>query len=358
MNNKQILVVATRRIGDVLLVTPLVRSLRLAWPYAKIDVLVFAGTEGVLSRNDDVDNVIVVTHRSSFIQNVRFLMKLWRHYDLALSTMSSDRPTIYARVAAKYCIGEVDPGGKHQWKRWLLSRTVESDNLNTHTVLMHLKLADLLSIPRCHEVVMKWEAEDEAVVHAALPFVISQQPYVVLHVYPKYFYKAWNNKAWIGLAVWLNTRGFRIILTGGNDEHEAAGLRELAALMPIDTINLAGKLSFPCLAYLLSNAKAYVGPDTVVTHLAAAMGTPTIALFGPTNAIKWGPWPAKYEFDANPFVMRGIQHVNNVILLQDESDCVPCMFEGCDRHISSSSDCLQTFPVKKVVEALGELGIR
>jgi heptosyltransferase-3 len=312
----------------------------------------------VLSRNNDVDNVIAVIHRSSFIQSIRFLMSIWRKYDLALSAMSSDRPTIYARVAGKYCIGEVDPGGKHQWKRWLLSRTVETDNLNMHTVLMHLKLADMLSIPRCHEVVMKWDAQDEAAVHAALPFDISLQPYVVLHVYPKYSYKAWNNEAWIALAVWLNARGFRIILSGGSDEHESTGLRQLSALMPIDTINLAGKLCFPCLAYLLSKAKAYVGPDTVVTHLAAAMGTPTVALFGPTNAIKWGPWPAKYEFDANPFVMRGTQHVNNVILLQDESDCVPCMFEGCDRHISSSSDCLQNLPVQKVVQALGELGIR
>ena len=55
--------------------------------------------------------------------------------------------------------------------------------------------------------------------------------------------------------------------------------------------------------------------------------------------------------------MRGTQHVNNVVLLQGEGDCVPCMEEGCDRRITSLSACLQGLPVEKVIAALGELGL-
>lgn len=356
-HQKRILVVATRRIGDVLLTTPLIRSLRRAWPEARIEVLVFAGTEGILANNPDIDQVITVAPRPPFLQHIRLLLRLWRSYDLAVSTMSSDRPTLYARIASGYCVGEVDPGAKHEWKRKLLSLSAESDNLNTHTVLMHLKLADLLGIPRSHEMVVAWRKEDEATVNNVLPFDPKVQAYVVLHAHPMYVYKAWRREAWVELAAWLNKQGLRIVLTGGNNAEEVASVQELQKLLPADTVEVAGKLSFSGVAYLLSNARAYVGPDTVVTHLAAAIGTPTVALLGPTNPVKWGPWPKGFMQDTNPYRMRGIQHVNNVVLLQGSGDCVPCFQEGCDRHIGSLSICLQELPATKAIEALSKLGV-
>lgn len=354
---KRILVIATRRIGDVLLTTPLIRSLRRAWPEARIEALVFAGTEDILANNPDIDLVFTVERRPSLSQHLCLLRRLWRSYDLAVSTMSSDRPTMYAWIAGKYCVGEVDPGGKHEWKRKLLSKSAESDNLNTHTVLMHLKLADLLGIHRHHEVVMAWKADDEAAVRKVVPFDPEMQPFAVLHVHPMYVYKAWRREAWVELAIWLKSQGMRIVLTGGNDKLEIASVRELQGLLPSDTVEVAGKLSFSSVAYLLSKARAYVGPDTVVTHLAAAIGTPTVALLGPTNPVKWGPWPNDYDSDTNPFQLRGTQRLNNVVLLQGSGDCVPCMEEGCDRKISSLSACLQELPATRVIAALQELGL-
>ncbi len=354
---RRILVVATRRIGDVLLTTPLIRSLRRAWPEARLDALVFAGTEGILANNPDIDQVITVAQRQRFSQHLRFLLRLWRSYDLAVSTMSSDRPTLYARIAGRHCIGEVDPGRKHQWKRWLLSQSVESDNLNTHTVLMHLKLADVLGIPRCHEVVAAWNPGDEVAARKELPFDPETQAFAVLHIQPMYVYKAWRREAWVELADWLNRQGIRLVLTGGGSAQELANVRELQGLLRNDTVDVAGKLSFSAVAYLLSKARAYVGPDTVVTHLSAATGTPCVALFGPTNPVKWGPWPDDYSGDGSPYQMRGTQRVNNVVLLQGEDECVPCMGEGCERRISSLSACLQDLPSAKVIAALAELGV-
>ncbi len=352
---RRILVVATRRIGDVLLTTPLIRSLRRAYPDARVDALVFAGTEGILADNPDLDDVITIAKRPTFSQHLRLFLRLWRSYDVAVSTMSSDRPTLYACIAGKYRVGEVDAGGKHQWKRWLLSKSVQSDNLSTHTVLMHLKLADLLGVPRCREVVAAWRAEDEAAVRETIPFDPDTQAYAVLHVQPMYVYKAWRKEAWVELAGWLNRQGMRVVLTGGSCLQEIANVRELLGLLPPDTVDVAGKLSFSGVAYLLSKASAYVGPDTVVTHLAAATGTPTVALFGPSNPVKWGPWPKGYNEDSNPYQMRGTQRVNNVVLLQGNEDCVPCMEEGCDRRITSLSACLQDLPAAKAIAALREL---
>ena len=71
--------------------------------------------------------------------------------------------------------------------------------------------------------------------------------------------------------------------------------------------------------------------------------------------MKWGPWPKGYEEDRNPYRMKGTQHVNNVVLLQGEGDCVPCMEEGCDRHNASLSDCLQNLPAASAIHAVCEL---
>jgi len=350
-----ILVVITRRIGDVLLTTPMIRSLRLAWPNAKIDVLVFEGTEGVLAGNPDLDRIITVQQRPPLRQHLRLLQEIWRSYDLALSMMPSDRPTFYAFMAGKYRVGMILKGGKHLWKKWLLSQSVQFDNLDTHTVLMNLKLADLLGIPRCHEVVAAWNLEDEAAVRKVLPFDPDAQAYAVLHIYPMYAYKAWRQEAWAELAGWLDKQGMRVVLTGGNSAEEIDYVRGMVGMLPRGTVDVAGKLNLAAVAFLLSKARAYVGPDTVVTHLAAASGTPTVALFGPSNPVKWGPWPKGYNEDRNPYMMRGTQRVNNVVLLQGEGDCVPCLEEGCDRHIASLSACLQNMPAARVIDALSKL---
>jgi len=352
---KRILVVATRRIGDVLLTTPLLRSLRKAWPQAEIDVLVFEHTEGVLLRNPDIQRVITVPARPGFWKHLSFVTRLFRRYDLAISTLTGDRPTLYAWLAGKMRIGLLEDSSKQRWKQHVLSRWAAFDNLGIHTVLMNLKLADLLGVPRCHEVTATWRAEDEAAVRNALPFDIDTQDYAVLHVHPMYVYKAWRREAWAELAGWLNRQGMRMVLTGGSSAEEVAYVRGLLGLLPHDTVDVAGKLNLPGVTYLLSKARAYIGPDTVVTHLAAAIGTPTVALFGPSNPVKWGPWPMGYAEDLNPYQMCGTQRVNNVMLLQGTGDCVPCMLEGCDRHTASLSDCLQNLPVAKVIAALQDL---
>lgn len=354
-SQKTILVVVTRRIGDVLLTTPLIRSLRNAWPAAKIDVLVFSGTDGVLAGNPDINQIITVAQRPKKLEHLRLLMRLWRKYDIALSTLSSDRPTLYARVAAKYCLGEVDAGKKHQWKRWVLSKSVETDDINTHMVLMHLKLADLLGVSRCYEVVATWQDKHEVAVKELLPFDMDSQAYVVLHAHPMYVYKAWKREAWVELAEWLNVQGMRVVLTGGNSEVEIAEGRELLRLLSNNVVDLTGKLPLSGVAYLLSKARGYVGPDTVVTHMAAALGTPSVALFGPSNPVRWGPWPKSFTGNVNPYVLKGTQQVCNVVLLQGEGECVPCFEEGCDRRISSLSKCLQELPATKVIHALGRV---
>ena len=95
----RVLVVTLRRLGDVLLTTPLIRSIKRAFPAATIDALVFAGTEGILSGNPDLAGVIAIPQRPRPGESVALIQGLLRRYDLALSTQTGDRPTAWAWIA-------------------------------------------------------------------------------------------------------------------------------------------------------------------------------------------------------------------------------------------------------------------
>ena len=352
---RSVLIIITRRIGDVLLATPLIRSLKHAWPQAHVDALVFAGTDALLERNPDLAHVITVPERPSFGEHLALLARIWRKYDLALSLLPGDRPTAYAWAAGRSSIGLLPAEGSQWWKRLLLSRSLPFDPLDTHTVAMHLALADAVGIARSHEVVIGWGREDEDRARQAVPFDPDHVAFAVLHCWPKFNYKMWHRSGWIELAQHLTARGLRVILSGSNALEELAYTDSVASSLRGETVNVAGRISLPALAFLLSRARVYVGPDTAVTHIAAAVGTPTVALYGPSNPVKWGPWPKDYSGAPSPWMRHGSQACGNVRLLQGTGRCVPCLLEGCERHTESFSDCLRTLPPQRVISAVDDL---
>ena len=354
-----ILVIVMRRIGDVLLSTPLIRSLRCAWPQAAIDVLVFEGTEGILAANPDIRRVLTVRERAPAAVHLRALRAMARSYDLALSTQAGDRPTVYAWATGRRRIGVLETGPKEWWKRLLLSAWVPFDNVQTHTVSMNLQLAGLLGIEKRCEVVVSWNPDDEARIAGLLPFDPCRIPYAVLHLFPMFPYKQWHRDGWLKLGRWLADRGLRVVLTGGPGAEEQAHADAITSSLPDSIVNLVGRIDLSGTGALIGRARVYVGTDTVITHMAAALGVPTVALFGPSNPVKWGPWPKWYCGEGSPYVMRGTQRAGNVILIQGEGDCVPCREEGCDRHIGSFSRCLLELSADEVIRAVEEgLGAR
>jgi lipopolysaccharide heptosyltransferase III len=347
---RSVLVVVTRRIGDVLLATPLIRSLKQAWPDTHIDALVFEGTDGVIEANPDLRRIHTIPERPGVLRHLSLIVRLLRRYDLALSLLPGDRPTLYAFLAGRRRLGVLLPLEKEAWKRRLLERWVPFDNLNTHTVLMHLAIADALDISRSAKVVLSWTAEDERRVNEFIG--PPGRPLAVLHPYPKFNYKLWRTTGWIQVGAQLAARGYRIVLTGSSEPAECDYIAALARELPSDALNLAGRLTLGGTACLVSRAAIFIGTDTAVTHMAAAAGVPTIALYGPTNPVKWGPWPGEFSGSGNPWRRFGNQRTGNVTLLQGPGTCVPCLVEGCDRHIDSYSDCLQQLPESRVIAAL------
>ncbi|NJN69634.1 MAG: glycosyltransferase family 9 protein [Nitrospira sp.] len=127
------LVVCTRRIGDVLLATPVIRSLKTARPHLMIDMLVFEGTQDVVLGYADLRQVLTIPERPSAEAHLELLRAIWRRYDVAISVLAGDRPTFHAWVAGRYRLGTLLPDNKSWWKRRLLHEWVPFDNIQTHT---------------------------------------------------------------------------------------------------------------------------------------------------------------------------------------------------------------------------------
>ncbi len=351
---KSILLIATRQIGDVLLVTPLLRSLRAAWPEAQIDVLVYTNKGGMLEGNPDCNNVIESDEHPDF-KGYQILFKtIFRNYDLAVSSQANDRGILYAFLAGKKRIGIV-PNLTRQslWKRMICNAWKLLDNLHTHTVIQNLLLADSLGIQKYFEIIPPADINAIEELDRLLQFDWRNTEYVVLHPFPMWRYKRWTDEGWKALSHYLIATGKFIVLSGGNAKEETTYCEELAAHFPERMQSLAGKTSFGVLSEVLKHATAYIGPDTATTHLAAACGIPTLAIYGPTNPVKWGPWPKNYHSEASPWKMAApYQRVGNVLLLQGLGECVPCHEEGCDRHKNSESRCLNELPSQRVITAL------
>ncbi len=351
-----ILLIATRQIGDVLLVTPLLASLRLAYPESRIDVLVFRGKGGMLEGNPHLTDLLVVSEKPSRQEHRNVIARIFRNYDLAVNTQASDRAHLFAFIAARYRVGLVyERDWRSAWKRWSNVRWAWLDNVHTHTVTQNLALAHLLQVEPIEEVIPP---------RAVLPLYLQPDAlhqsgvtaYAVLHLNPMWTYKRWTAAGWISVINALLARQMHVYISGGpGDETECT---HMASSFGARVTSLAGQLSFGQLAQLISGAQLFIGPDTAVTHLAAATGVPTLALYGPSNPVKWGPWPKGYTGSLSPWasLARPWQRQRNVLLLQGEGPvgkplCVPCHGEGCDRHKQSSSVCLQNLSADRVVAA-------
>lgn len=349
---KKILVIATRQIGDVLLTTPLLYSLRKAYPDAQIDVLGYNKKCQMLEGNTDINNIIEIVEKPNLQQVGQLTKRIFRKYDLAISTLSGDKPHFYALLASKKRIGFIDEISKKTWWKQLSCRHwILLDNKNTHTVIQNLKLLEPLAIPTAPEIRLPLPEQP--------PEVIENTPFAILHPFPMWQYKQWTLEGWQLTIDHLLKKGLHIFITGGASLEEKTFCEKLANHFPDQKIeSLAGKTQIADLSHYLQNASCYIGPDTSITHMAAASGCPTIALYGPSNPVKWGPWPHGHTELANPFEnkVHPWQIKNNVLLLQGvDIPCVPCHEEGCDRHKKSNSRCLQDLKPDIVIKAIDTL---
>lgn len=348
------LVIALRYLGDVLLATPIAGTVKRLYPDCRVDMLVFDGAQAMLEGNADLHAVLTTREGASAFARLAQMKRLWRRYDLAVITSPGDPPVLFGCAAASRRIGFLPlESSTRRWKRALLTRHCDFEPLLPR-IAHNDRLAALLGAPQAGAVVPPTARIAASAWRERLGFDAEHEAFAVVHPSPRWRYKRWTDAGWRELVGHLRRRIGRVLITGAPaaDEREYLDHLDLGAegVQRID-----GRLRLAEAADLQRLATLYVGPDTAMTHLAAACGTPTLALYGPTDPVIWGPAPAGER--AAPYQrVAAEQRRGNVLLLQNpDLACVPCQLEGCERHRSSRSDCLDRLPAARVVVAVEQM---
>ena len=183
--------------------------------------------------------------------------------------------------------------------------------------------------------IIYWSPQDQSTCEAILNNngVSDKLPYIVLHPSSNARYKIWTVEGYAALCDYLWDKWMvRTILICGKDAEELRLNREICALAKSKPLNLGGQLSLKQTAVLLSKAALFIGIDSGPMHMATAVNTPVVAIFGPSRAWRWGPL--------------GDGHV----IIQKDWPCVPCGKKGCEG--SGQSRCLDELSLKEVTAVL------
>src|SRR4029078_9316947 len=240
-----------------------------------------------------------------------------------------------------------DPWLARVLKSFVLQKSVRAAD-KLHRVEQMLRLADVLDVPRVPELVGPAAAPNSRIVDSG--------NFALVHATPMFAYKEWTRDGWRALAAGLAERGLPIVAIGGPGGAEQRYLDNVW-----NGVTTAHQVEWPEMMHLLKRARVYIGPDTSVTHLAAAAGCRTLAPFGPTHPRVLAPWPPgprcwglgptgglAWPWDASGTV----QNRGNVWIVQNPLPCMPCTLEGCERNIRSRSACLDELTPDRVLTAV------
>lgn len=323
------LLVKLNHIGDTLLMTPTIRWIRQQYPDAIIHVVVRKGCEVVLQGNPDINELIALAKpeksQRTKADSKQARAVLWRfllgpRYDCAFDLSDSDRAKILV-LASRAKIRGVNAwhGAKGLGK--LFNRYSDFAWGSEHQVLKDFRtVTDCLGHKAQPGPLVLHSSMTDDVLKAALPQWDAQNDFVLLHPVSRWAFKEWHVQSWREIIQWLNTEyGLNVVLSCGPDAREVAVTDEIAKGLN-HVISTQGKLSLDKVAALLKRAKLYLGVDTAVMHMSAALQVPSVVLFGPSSEWSWAPWQVK-----NELVLADCNCKRTRKFVCDKSKIYPCM---------------------------------
>ena len=333
------LVVKLRHHGDVLLAAPVLNVLKAHAARLEIDALVYDDTAPMLEGHPalaqlhrigrdwrSLGPLAQLAKERSLISALRA-----RHYDLLVHLTEHPRGAWLARLlGVRYAVAPIQRERGAWWRQSFthLYPLVR----NRHMVEVNLDALRRIGIQpgvneRWVQFVPGHEAEQRI---AALGL-----PAAFVHMHPasRWTFKCWPAERNAQLADRLAAEGHPVVLTSA--PNETAFIDEIIGQAASKPLNLAGQLSLKELGALTARARLFIGVDSMPMHLAAAMGTPTVALFGPSSEDEWAPWNVEHR------------------VVTSTHSCRPCRVDGCGG--GKVSECLTLLPVDAVHAAAREL---
>ncbi|MDW8847880.1 putative lipopolysaccharide heptosyltransferase III [Erwinia sp. MMLR14_017] len=300
---KNILLIKLRHHGDMLLTTPVIHALRQHYPQASIDVLLYKETRPMLQAHPDVRHIHFIDRgwkKEGVWQHIRHEVALANavrrcHYDLVINLADQWRSAILTLLSG----ADVRIGFDFNKRRNIFWRLAHTHRVSTaqhgslHTAEQNLTALKPLNIPiEGIPAAMHYSENDWHITQAKLAECQTlPRPYIVLQPTSRWIFKCWEDDKMAALTDRLASDEHDIVLTAAPDKKEQAMIDHILSLCQNRrVISLAGQLTLTQLAALIDHARLFIGVDSAPMHMAAALDTPCIALFGPTKLKQWRPW--------------------------------------------------------------------
>jgi len=331
---ERILVIKLDHLGDVLLGTPVFSNLRRAYPNAELHALTGAWSRVVLEKHSDVSKVIEYNSpafcRTGQPTSFRGTFKLYRElrrqkYDLMVE-LRGDWRTVW------FAFGRLTPKRLSRAALQIANRLGFTQFSGTHETTRNLDVLKQAGIPTPVQTAsFSVTAEDKkwASDFLATYRIDRQRPLIAIHPGSPIALKRWLPDRYAEVADWLIVqKRAQILFVGVEDEIPI--VIEIQALMRGESINIAGKTTLTQLASILHICNVFIGNDSGPMHLAAAVGTRTIGLYGPGDPTRFGPAGVKCQ------TIRG------------QPDC-PCLGTTCR---FGKAGCMSKIQVVDVIQTL------
>ncbi len=310
-----ILVIKISSLGDVILATPSLKALKEKFPRAKIYCVVGKDSRAVLQRCPYLDDLIVFDPKEKdkgWGGLLKFSRKLRKYkFDLVVD-FQNNRTSHWM----SFLVFPVDSYGYDNGKwGFLLSQRIKDDQRNLPPVAHQFRILHGLGIPYRPDCRLEFwlNAQDEKRTQALMEseWVAKNQKVIGINLSAskEWITKNWPLKYMAELCDQLAQKGLRVILTGMEKDRDTA--HELSMMTKAKPASFVGKTDVLELAVLIRRCAVYVTPDSAPLHIAAAVKTPFVALFGPTDARRHMP-PA-----------------GRCTVLQKDLKCSPCYSTYC-----------------------------
>jgi ADP-heptose:LPS heptosyltransferase len=349
-NIRSILLIQLGDIGDVVWATPTFQAVKETYPDANMSVLLREGSGCLIQEDPSIYKIFEVKRYQGslinrIIKELRFLREVQSEkFDLVIDLRADDRGAIMAFMTRAPIRGAQHYLGLPCWRNRLFTHLVDPLPPKEKTlgaaeqslrVVRGFGVEAKTTIPRLwvSDQVMKRVRQilSDCKIKPAISEPFDQ--WITLNPFSRWAYKEWACEKWVHVINWLwNDFRLATVIVGSKEEKErAAELSDRCEAVPY---NLAGKTSLAELAGLLSLSYLHIGVDSAAPHIAAAVGTRTITIYGPSNWRDWAPV--------------GDQHR----VISPDMDCVPCRNKGCDGL--ERSLCLETLVVDRVQRIIQE----
>jgi heptosyltransferase-3 len=326
---KSVLVIRLRSIGDTVLSTPSLIALRRFLPSARIDVLLEDWVAPLLENFEAVDNVISVGDSSR--QRLQTAWQIRQHrYDIVFNLHGGTTSTMFARATgARNRVGYANYQYAFLYNYLLSSSADFWKKEKTHSAEQQLALLGFVGVPVDDRPRSRLTVAEDARKSLERKYSLSK-PYALMHPSSLFRTKQWAAKGFAYTAEHLADVGISTIAVASRSENSVLDDLSAETRTPIVT---ADDLTLPEITALAAGATVFVGNDSGIAHIAAAVNTPTVVIFGSSNRDHWSPWTdAPNEVVFNPF------------------DCQPC--PGYECKVYGEPRCILSVTSDQVAAAI------